>query len=229
VILACGGFAANRELVRRHITPEADSLLLRASPWSTGDGLRLGRAAGAGLSPGLDEFYGRAMPAPPARIEEHQFVEAVQLYARHATVRNSAGDHYQARTWSEVDVVQWMARQPRARAWFTVSPERLIDRVRERTVGEMVEWARSAGAEVRSGPAGVTVEVQAAITTTLGGLRIDADARAAPGVFACGADAGGISTGGYSSGLAGALVLGRVAARSALEAAAHGERPQVAA
>jgi uracil-DNA glycosylase family 4 len=62
----------------------------------------------------------------------------------------------------------------------------------------------------------VVVPVRAAITTTLGGLRVGSDARAAPGVWAAGADAGGIATGGYASGLAAALVLGRVAAASAL-------------
>src|SRR6185503_9857765 len=46
VVLATGGFQADRDLVRRHVTPEADSLLLRATPWSTGDGLRLGVEAG---------------------------------------------------------------------------------------------------------------------------------------------------------------------------------------
>jgi fumarate reductase flavoprotein subunit len=60
------------------------------------------------------------------------------------------------------------------------------------------------------------VETVAGITTTLGGLRIDRAARAAPDVFACGADAGGIATGGYASGLAAALVFGRIAARAAL-------------
>jgi succinate dehydrogenase/fumarate reductase flavoprotein subunit len=62
-----------------------------------------------------------------------------------------------------------------------------------------------------------TVEVVAGITTTLGGLRIDARGRAAPGVYAAGADAGGIAAGGYISGLAAALVFGRLAARAALE------------
>ena len=227
LILACGGFAASRELVRRHITPEADGLLVRASPWSTGDGLRLGGAGGASLSGGMDEFYGRAMPVVPATIDESQFVAGVQLYAHHATVRNASGETYQARTWSEVDVVQWMARQPEGRAWFEVRPEDLGRRVRERTVGEMIDWARSAGAEVTTTRSAVTVPVRAGITTTLGGLRIEPDGRAAPGVFACGADAGGISTGGYSSGLAGALVLGRVAARAAAQAAVRGERPGV--
>ena len=62
-----------------------------------------------------------------------------------------------------------------------------------------------------------TTDKRLRITSTLGGLRIDERARVAPGLYACGADAGGIATGGYASGLAAALVLGRVAAESALE------------
>ena len=54
------------------------------------------------------------------------------------------------------------------------------------------------------------------MTTTIGGLRVGPDCRIADGLYACGADIGGISTGGYSSGLAAALVLGRLAAESAL-------------
>jgi fumarate reductase flavoprotein subunit len=117
-------------------------------------------------------------------------------------------------------VAQWQLRQPRARAWFTVPVERLGERVRERTVAEMVDAAEAAGAPVRRDQEHVTVETVAGVTTTLGGLAIDEHALAAPGVFACGADAGGIATGGYASGLAAALVFGRIAARAAL-----GERP----
>ena len=62
----------------------------------------------------------------------------------------------------------------------------------------------------------MTVETVAGVTTTLGGLAVDGRRAAAPGVFACGADAGGLATGGYASGLAGALVFGRIAARAAL-------------
>src|SRR5207244_13593042 len=40
VVLATGGFQGSRDLLREHVTPEAGHLLLRASPWSTGDGLR---------------------------------------------------------------------------------------------------------------------------------------------------------------------------------------------
>jgi succinate dehydrogenase/fumarate reductase flavoprotein subunit len=216
VVLATGGFHADRELVARHITPLAGSLMVRAAPWSTGDGLRLGLAAGGGESAGMDEFYGRNMPAPPARIAESDFVRLAQLFAAHATVRNRAGDVYEPRTWSEIDVVQWTARQPGARAWYELPDEHRDIRVRDRTAGEMIDAGLAAGAPGGRRDGATAIEVVAGITTTIGGLRIDADARVAPGVHAAGADAGGIAAGGYASGLAAALVFGRIAAESAL-------------
>jgi fumarate reductase flavoprotein subunit len=216
LVVATGGFAASRALLREHVTTEADHALLRTAPGSTGDGLRLGLAAGAATGPGLDEVYARLMPASPARVPPEDFVRLSQLYARHAEVTNGRGERFEGATWSEVDVAQWAARQPGARACLRVPLDRLGERVRERTVGGMVEAAAAAGAPVRREPEHVTVETVAGITTTLGGLRIDEHAAAAPGLFACGADAGGVATGGYASGLAAALVFGRIAARAAL-------------
>ena len=216
LVLATGGFAASRDLLRAHVSPEADHAFLRAAQGSTGDGIRIGLEAGGSVSEGLDQVYARAMPAPPARIGEADLVRLSQLYARHATVTNARGERYESRTWSEIDVAQWQLRQPRARAWFTVARERLDERVRERTVAEMIDAAESAGAPVRRDDDDVTVETVAGVTTTLGGLAIDESARVTRGVFACGADAGGIATGGYASGLAAALVFGRIAARAAL-------------
>jgi fumarate reductase flavoprotein subunit len=220
LILATGGFAASRDLLRAHVSPAADHAFLRAAPGSTGDGLRIGLEAGGRTSVGLDEVYARAMPAPPARVGERDLVRLAQLYARHAEVTNERGERYETRTWSEIDVAQWQLRQTRARAWFTVPAGRLGERVRERTVAEMVDAAEAAGAPVRRSEEDVTVETVAGVTTTLGGLAIDEHARLADNVYACGADAGGIATGGYASGLAAALVFGRIAARAAL-----GERP----
>ena len=214
VILATGGFQGDRELVRRHVTPEADSLVLRANPWSRGDGLRLAQERGALLSAGLDEFYGRNLAAAP-RIEPADFVPLAQVWARHGVVENAAGERYRPTTWSEVDVVQWTARQPGARAWYLVPDEALVERVRERTVGEAIAAAEAAGAPVERGGGVTRVEVVAGITTTLGGIRVDACGRAADGLWAVGADAGGISTGGWASALASALVLGRAAAEDA--------------
>jgi fumarate reductase flavoprotein subunit len=216
LILATGGFGANRELLREHVTPQADDVMIRAAPGSTGDGLRIGLAAGGRTGAGLSDVYARAMPAPPARVRPEQFVALSQLYARHARVTNKHGEVHENASWSEVDTATWMARQPGARAWFRVDDSALGERVRERTVGDMVAAAEAALAPVERDSDGVTVECVAGVTTTLGGLAIDAHAQAAPGVFACGADAGGIATGGYASGLAAALVFGRIAARAAL-------------
>jgi fumarate reductase flavoprotein subunit len=156
------------------------------------------------------------MPAPPAVVRSEDFVPLAQLYARHARVENTEGETFDTRTWSEIDVVQWTARQPGARAFYVVPDVALSEHVRERTVGDMIEAAERAGAHVVREDGTTRVEVAAAITTTLGGLRIDSSARAAEGVFAAGADAGGIATGGYASGLAAALVLGLIAAETAL-------------
>ena len=52
LILATGGFGASRDLLRAHVTPEADHALLRAAPGSTGDGLRIGLEAGGATSGG---------------------------------------------------------------------------------------------------------------------------------------------------------------------------------
>jgi fumarate reductase flavoprotein subunit len=216
LVLATGGFAADRELLEEHVSAEAGHAFLRAAPGSTGDGLRIGLAAGAATSAGLDQVYARAMPAPPARIAEDDLVRLSQLYARHAEVTNERGESYATATWSEIDVAQWQLRQPRARAWFSVPLDRLGERVRERTLAEMIDSAEAAGAPVRRDKEHVIVETVAGVTTTLGGLAIEEHARVAPGVFACGADAGGIATGGYASGLAAALVFGRIAARAAL-------------
>ncbi|HEX2505672.1 MAG TPA: FAD-binding protein [Gaiellaceae bacterium] len=216
VVLATGGFQGNRDLVRAHVTPEADHLVLRANPWSAGDGLRLGLEAGGALTGGLGEFYGRNLPAPPARIEPGRFVGLAQLYARFATVRSATGEVYEPRTWSETDVVQWTARQPGARATYDVPDGALGERVRDVTVAELIGRAEEAGGPVRRGGGVTSVEVVAGITTTLGGLRAGTDGRVAEGVWAAGTDVGGIALGGYASGLAAALVLGRRAAESAL-------------
>lgn len=216
-VLATGGFQGSRELVRRYVTPEAESVRLRANPWSTGDGLRLALDRGAELSTGLDEFYGRNLAAAP-EIRPEQFVDLAQLYARYARVVNARGEEFATQSWAELDVVQWTARQPGARAWYQVTDGALSRRVRDRTVGEMIDAARAAGAAVERRNGTLVVEVAAAITTTLGGIRIDERARAADGLFVAGADAGGVSTGGYSSGLAAALVFGKIAAEEALSA-----------
>jgi len=166
----------------------------------------------------MDEFYGRAMPAPPARWGEPDFVRASQLYGRFAQAVDEAGDAVWDGdvAWHENDLVQALARRGGV-GWYRVPAAQLDASVRERTVAHMVGEAERLGGEVERGERAVSVKVQAAVTHTIGGLRIDEEARVvgADGLWAAGADAGGIFTGGYASGLAAALVFGRRAAESA--------------
>jgi fumarate reductase flavoprotein subunit len=235
VILATGGFAA--ELARQAKLP------LRANRWSEGDGLRFARARGAALAGDLGEFYGRTMPAAP--FGEAEFVRAAQLYGRFAVVLDEHGGRLPVElSWSEVELPQALARSG-GDGWLIVDRHGLQERIRGRSVEEMVETAAALGAEVRradalaelglglspsaklTAPPFVALRVRAAVTHTLGGVRIDERARVVdesnlpiPGLYACGADIGGIASGGYASGLAAALVFGRIAAESAAAEAA---------
>ena len=215
-ILATGGFQGDPELVAQHINP-GGTLRLRANPWSSGDGLRLALARGAELSAGTGEFYGRNMP--DADFSEEQYVPLAQLYGRVARVFNERGSEFFEGevSWSENDLVQATAQQPGARAWY------LLD---DAALGDPAVADKVAAAPTRIEPAElpfaapdgtrVGVRVKPGITHTIGGLRVDENAQVVDGLYAAGADVGGISTGGYASGLAAALVFGRIAAESAL-------------
>jgi succinate dehydrogenase/fumarate reductase flavoprotein subunit len=147
VVLASGGFAGDPELVRRYIIGGPGRMRLRAHPRSTGDGFRAALAAGGRESAGLEEFYGRNLPAPPAEFFPEQFVEVSQLYGRHAVAINSNGKRYadESADWSETVLTQATALQPGLRAWYVLDSAGLQERVRERTVGEMVGTARRVG------------------------------------------------------------------------------------
>ena len=195
VLLATGGFPGRLARAR--------DLLLRANPWSDGDGLDYAVARGAETTGGMEEFYGRAMPAPPARIREEDFVVLAQLYGREARIFT---DDWSEITplevaWHENDLVQLIGR----RAWYCVAE-----------TNDRIEALRAAGGTVIEQEHGLAVHVAAAVTHTIGGLRVDTEARVTgtQGLWAAGVDAGDVATGGYSSGLAQALVLGLVAAES---------------
>jgi predicted oxidoreductase len=137
-------------------------------------------------------------------------------------------------SWAETDLVQAIAHRPNARAWYALDEAALGERVRGRAVADIVEEARRVGGTVAT-PSELpfklpsryrlAVHVRAAITHTIGGLRIDERARVLrkdgspiDGLYAAGVDAGGIATHGYASGLAQALVLGLTAAEDAARA-----------
>jgi succinate dehydrogenase/fumarate reductase flavoprotein subunit len=207
LVLATGGFPVR--LAREH------GLLVRSNPWSEGDGIDHARARGAALEGNQDEFYGRALPAPPARVSEQDFVRLSQLWGGEARLVNEEGVEFfpGPPAWHENDLAQALARQPGGTGWFLVPPERRDD--------PRVLAARDAGGTVLKDGGGLRLHVAAAVTHTMGGLRVDTHARVLgrqgkpiEGLYAAGVDAGGIATGGYASGLAQALVLGLAAAES---------------
>ena len=230
VVLATGGFGVR--LARER------GLALRGNAWSEGDGLRFAERHGAATAGALDEFYGRLLP--DAQVAERDYVRAAQLYGRLAVVLAEDGAPLDVElSWSEVELPQALARAG-GRGWLVVDGAALGERVRERTVAEMVEVAAELGAEVRrAGDVGglglpvppspklgvapfAAVAVRAGVTHTLGGLRVDdrarvlrADGGAITGLYAAGADVGAVASGGYASGLAAALVLGVTAAETA--------------
>jgi len=275
VILASGGFAGDPVLVGRHIIRGPRRMLVRAHPRSTGDGFRAALQEGALTSSGLDEFYGRNLPAPPAKFPPERFVEVSQLYGRYAVAINARGERYAdaGADWSETALTRATVHQPGLHAWYVLDARGLEGRVREKTAKEMVETARGVGGIViqaetllelanrlgehgvpheaflrtleeynaavgageeasppRSGqvqplrvPPFVAIKVAPSITHTVGGLAVDAgcrvlrrtDGRPIPSLYAAGVEVGGVSVGGYTSGLASALVFGRTAAESA--------------
>lgn len=120
VILATGGFQGNAELLARYVTPQADSMYLRANPWSTGDGLLAALEAGAAMTPGLDTFYGHAMTAPPARFGSDRFQEMSHKYGPMAVAINLEGRRFadeSAGTGEETLNIA-TARQPQATAAY---------------------------------------------------------------------------------------------------------------
>jgi fumarate reductase flavoprotein subunit len=194
LVLACGGFGKRLAQER--------GLLLRANPWSDGAALDYALDRGASTTAGMEQFYGRVMPAPPARIREEDFVPLSQLYGRDAQVLTDDGVDITPRhvAWHENDLANLIGE----RAWYVVEE-----------TNERIEAARGAGGTVVERDDGrIAVHVAAAVTHTIGGLVVDANARVVglDGVWAAGVDAGGVATGGYASGLAQALVLGLAAA-----------------
>lgn len=101
-----------------------------------------------------------------------------------------------------------------------------FNRAMERDQAEQLQIPRRASRIPLAQPPFFALAVLPGITLTLGGVRIDPQARILdrrglplPGLFAAGGDAGGVFHHRYVGGLAAALVFGRIAGRGAAQAA----------
>ena len=256
VLLATGGFQGDPDAVREFLGPRADSMPVRSNPGSTGDGLRMGRAAGAALAGPMDGFYGHLVPGPLGRFEAEDFLPLTQYHSRECVLVNTDGSRFTCESWGDEVSNQALLREPGSRG-LLLCDERIR---REHAVGppyphgqvvDRFEVARAAGARIESvatleqladlsgAGAGMlaerglgeppfwALEVQPTLTFTFGGLAAGADGqvrdphrRPIPGLFAAGADVGGLQDTGYVGGLILGLVFGPLAADAALKRSA---------
>ena len=160
--------------VRRSITPEADELLLRAAPGAPATGCASGSPPAARLSAGMDEFYGRAMPAPPARVERRSSSASPSSTPPRDGARTRAARALRPAPGRRSTSCSGSRGSPAARALFRVEPARSPSACASAPSARSMAAAERAGAAVPRGRRRRRRRgAWPAITTTLGGLRVD--------------------------------------------------------
>ena len=274
VVLATGGFQGSQELRRRHFGPNADRVLVRANPYSTGDGMRLAQQAGGALAGDMRTFYGHLMGSPIPGFAREHYTRLSVWYSEDGVLVDLRGQRFCDESLGDHHNSQEAVWVPEARSALILD-EFVVHTVKlnENSVLTSLEEMRRSGVRVTSAPtldalgdaiaawgfdgaamartirsfnehlmhgSAIPVprrwrryplldapfhalEVQPAVTFTQGGVRVDPEARVlrasgvpVPGLFAAGADMGGVYEGGYAGGLALACVYGGIAARNAV-------------
>jgi succinate dehydrogenase/fumarate reductase flavoprotein subunit len=116
VLLATGGFQGDRELVGRLIGWGAERMPVRSNPGSVGDGMRLGRAAGAGLSRSLSGFYGHLIPDRLDRFDAADYLPLTQYHSNRSILVNVHGHRFTEESRGDEVSNQLVLREPEARA-----------------------------------------------------------------------------------------------------------------
>jgi succinate dehydrogenase/fumarate reductase flavoprotein subunit len=116
VLLATGGFQGDTELVARFLGPDADRMLLRSNPGSTGDGFRLAVSAGAAAARGLAGFYGHLVPAPLNAFAPEHYLPLTQYHSRHSILADLQGRRFCDESLGDEVSNQAALRLPRRRA-----------------------------------------------------------------------------------------------------------------
>jgi succinate dehydrogenase/fumarate reductase flavoprotein subunit len=114
-LLATGGYQADPDLRADLIHPNARDLALRGNPWSSGDGLRLGRSAGAAFGAEGAGFYGHLVPAGVPLSDPSLFVDLALYYSEHALLFNLAGERFVDETAGDHLTTIALVAQPEAR------------------------------------------------------------------------------------------------------------------
>jgi succinate dehydrogenase/fumarate reductase flavoprotein subunit len=115
-LLATGGFGGDPQLRAELIHPRARELPLRANRASTGDGLRLARAAGAASGPPAAGFYGHLVPAGIRYDDPFEFVALTFYHSEHGVLLNRDGRRFVDETLGDHISPMHLLEQPEARA-----------------------------------------------------------------------------------------------------------------
>lgn len=110
LILACGGFGANREMTGRYM-PETASIRYNGHEGSRGDAILLGETLGAALGD-LGSYQGYAMLTDPQGISVPP-----PVLLEGGLIVNALGDRFTDETLDIAGMVHPLCRQPDARGW----------------------------------------------------------------------------------------------------------------
>ena len=125
-LLATGGFGGDPELRAELIAPVARELPLRANLNSTGDGLRLGRAAGAAVGTPNAGFYGHLIPSGVAYTNPYEFTDLTFYHSEHGVLLNLDGRRFCDETIGDHISTLAVLDQPEARA-LLITDQRVHD------------------------------------------------------------------------------------------------------
>ncbi|MEU6356644.1 FAD-dependent oxidoreductase [Streptomyces sp. NPDC047072] len=114
-LLATGGFQGDPELRAAHVHPQAADIALRANPHSRGDGLALGRTAGAAFGGKDAGFYGHLMPAGVSLADPARFVDLALYYSEHALLFDTTGERFVDETLGDHLSTMALLERPEAR------------------------------------------------------------------------------------------------------------------
>jgi len=128
-LLASGGYQADPDLRAELIHPQARDLQLRANPDSAGDGLRLGRAAGAAFGTDGAGFYGHLIPAGVPLSDPSLYTDLALYYSEHALLFNLNGERFIDETVGDHLTTIALVAQPEARGLLIADAATHRDRI----------------------------------------------------------------------------------------------------
>jgi succinate dehydrogenase/fumarate reductase flavoprotein subunit len=115
-LLATGGFSGNPQLLECFVHRRAVGALARSNPNSTGDGMRLGVAAGGALSPFMKGFYGHVIQSPVNKWGPREFRAYTQGGSIKGIMINRHGARFCDESLGDHQNAQRILEQPDARA-----------------------------------------------------------------------------------------------------------------